>query len=238
MKMQFINQKVWAVLPAAGVGSRMQADRPKQYLPLGGRFLLDHTLETMLSYPAFEQVVVILSEQDPYWPDTQFANDPRVIRAQGGVERCHSVLNGLKALEGIADENDWVAVHDIARPCLRHSDLDSLLSQLGNDGAILASPTRDTMKRGRLQADGTVVIEQTVEREQLWHALTPQVFRLGRLRQALEQSLANGFEVTDEASAIEFIGGRPSLVEGRADNIKVTRPEDLALAELFLEQKV
>lgn len=233
-----IDAKFWAVLPAAGVGSRMQADRPKQYLPLCGRFLIDHTLETMLTYPAFEQVVVILSEQDPYWADTQFASDPRVIRAQGGSERCHSVLNGLETLAGIADDSDWVAVHDIARPCLRHSDLDTLFSQLGSDGAILASPTRDTMKRGVLQEDGSVVIEETVEREQLWHALTPQVFRLGQLRQALAQSLADGFEVTDEASAIEHTGGAPRLVAGRADNIKVTRPEDLALAELFLEPTV
>jgi 2-C-methyl-D-erythritol 4-phosphate cytidylyltransferase len=231
------NEKLWAVLPAAGVGSRMQADRPKQYLLLNGRFLLDHTLETMLTYPAVEQVMVVLSEQDPYWPQAQFADDPRVIRAQGGSERCHSVLNGLKALDGIASNNDWVAVHDIARPCLRHSDLDILFEQLGHDGAILASPTRDTMKRGVLQPDGSVLIQQTVDRDQLWHALTPQVFRLGQLRQALEKSLMDGFEVTDEASAIEHLGGTPHLVAGRADNIKVTRPEDLALAELFINQK-
>lgn len=236
MTQPIVNEKCWAVLPAAGVGSRMQADRPKQYLPLNGRFLLDHTLEAILTYPLFEQVVVVLSEQDPYWPQAQCAADSRVIRAPGGSERCHSVLNGLKALDNIADDNDWVAVHDIARPCLRHEDLDILFQQLGGDGAILASPTRDTMKRGRLQPDGSVVIEHTVEREQLWHALTPQVFRFGRLRQALERSLLDGFEVTDEASAVEHLGGKPRLVAGRADNIKVTRPEDLALAELFLNQ--
>ena len=119
---------------------------------------------------------------------------------------------------------------------MRHSDLEQLFSGLGDSGAILASPTRDTMKRGILQADGSVAIDHTVERDQLWHALTPQVFRLGELRAALEGALADGFEVTDEASAIEHAGGHPRLIAGRADNIKVTRPEDLALAELFLSQ--
>lgn len=231
-----MTESIWAILPAAGVGSRMQADRPKQYLSLKGRFLLDHTLDCILSYPKIGKAVVVLSELDPYWPESEHAHHPDILRAVGGNERCHSVLNGLHALEGVADERDWVAVHDIARPCLRHSDLDLLFAGLGNSGAILASPTRDTMKRGMRQADGSVSIEHTVEREQLWHALTPQVFRYRELRDALEKALNDGFEVTDEASAIEHAGGKPRLIAGRADNIKVTRPEDLALAELFLNQ--
>ena len=231
-----MTESIWAILPAAGVGSRMQADRPKQYLSLKGRFLLDHTLDCILSYPKIGKAVVVLSESDPYWPESEHAHHPDILRAVGGNERCHSVLNGLHALEGVADERDWVAVHDIARPCLRHSDLDLLFAGLGNSGAILASPTRDTMKRGMRQADGSVSIEHTVEREQLWHALTPQVFRYRELREALEKALNDGFEVTDEASAIEHAGGKPRLIAGRADNIKVTRPEDLALAELFLNQ--
>lgn len=236
--------RCWPILPAAGVGSRMQADRPKQYLPLHGQFLMDHTLQTMLSYERFERLVLVLSDDDPYWPQSLFAQDSRIIRAPGGSERCYSVLNGLKALAGIADDQDWVAVHDVARPCLKHGDLDGLFSALENSsqkntdvcGAILASPTRDTMKRGARQTDGSVTIDHTVEREQLWHALTPQVFRYGELKQALEFCLHNQLEVTDEASALENSGQHPLLVEGRADNIKVTRPEDLALAELFLSR--
>lgn len=229
--------RCWAIVPAAGVGSRMQADRPKQYLPLHGRYLMDHTLETLLGYQRFEHLVVVLSEQDPYWCDSEFAGDARIIRAPGGSERCYSVLNGLRALQGLAAADDWVAVHDVARPCLRHSDLDALFGALQNTtacGAILASPTRDTMKRGVLHADGTVAIDHTVERTQLWHALTPQVFRYQELTQALEYCLAHQLEVTDEASALEQRQRSALLVEGRADNLKVTRPEDLALAGLYL----
>lgn len=227
--------RFWPILPAAGVGSRMQADRPKQYLPLQGRLLIDHTLQVMLSYPRFAQLVLVLSPDDPYWPSSDHARDPRIIRAAGGAERCHSVLNGLAALDGLAAADDWVVVHDVARPCLRHSDLDTLLDHLADPGAILASPVRDTMKRGRAE-NGQVVIDHTVEREQLWHALTPQVFRYAQLQQALQTCLTRGLTVTDEASALEQLGLSPRLVEGRADNIKVTRPDDLALASLFLTQ--
>ncbi|MDF1764442.1 MAG: 2-C-methyl-D-erythritol 4-phosphate cytidylyltransferase [Oleibacter sp.] len=232
-----MTERFWPLLPAAGVGARMLADRPKQYLALHDRYLLDHTLTAILTYPRFQHAVVVLSDNDPYWHATEYAQDERIIRASGGPERCHSVLNGLAALIGIADDDDWVVVHDIARPCLRHSDIDALLSSLGEHGAILASPTRDTMKRGIKQADGSVVIENTVDREQLWHALTPQVFRFSALKLALSECLKNKQLITDEASAMETIGIQPRLVEGRADNIKVTRPEDLALAELFLPQE-
>ena len=233
--------KYWPVLPAAGVGSRMQADRPKQYLPLHNRYLIDHTLAMMLSYPAFEQLVLVLSADDPYWPDSDFAHDPRIIRAAGGEERCYSVLNGLQALETVAAADDWVVVHDVARPCLQHRDLDKLLAALRDPGAVLAAPVRDTMKRGRREpgpggAD-SAVIDHTVDRHQLWHALTPQVFRYAALKKALQQALADGSEVMDEASAMELSGQAPYLVEGSAGNIKVTRPDDLALAEFFLSRK-
>jgi len=228
--------KFWPILPAAGVGSRMKADRPKQYLFLQNRYLIDHTLSVMISYPAFEHLVLVLSADDPYWPDSEFAGDKRIIRADGGSERCYSVLNGLKSLADMAGDDDWVVVHDVARPCLTHSDLDHLLSRISDPGAILAAPVRDTMKRGRLSAEDTSCVDHTVDRRQLWHALTPQVFRYAALKEALQQALADGFEVTDEASAMEHMGLSPLLIEGRSDNIKVTRPEDLALAEFFLSR--
>lgn len=242
-----MSTKFWPILPAAGVGSRMQAARPKQYLSLAGQFLMDHTLTTLLSYPAFEQLVLVLSEQDSYWPQSQFFNDKRIIRAAGGSERCYSVLNGLKAIKDLAQADDWVLVHDIARPCLDHSDLDKLLKSLkeeaGSSGALLATPVRDSMKRGKIldnrvaNQQSIAVIDHSVERNQLWHALTPQVFRYQALYSALERCLADNKEVTDEASAMEYCGYQPLLVEGRGDNIKVTRPEDLALAEFFLTKK-
>ncbi|WP_127477307.1 2-C-methyl-D-erythritol 4-phosphate cytidylyltransferase [Sulfurivermis fontis] len=222
----------WVVIPAAGVGARMKADRPKQYLPLRGRTVIEHTLACFTHHPAISGIVVALSPGDPYWPELHIDSAIPLHVAAGGQERCHSVLNALRLLAQHADANDWVLVHDAARPCLARSDIDQLCAELEHDevGGILAVPVRDTMKR----ADGEGRISATEDRTTLWHALTPQMFRLGLLTQALEQALADGFVVTDEASAVEHAGLRPKLVEGRADNIKVTRPEDLALAEFFL----
>ena len=222
----------WVVIPAAGVGTRMKADRPKQYLPLHGRTVIEHTLACFTHHPAIAGIVVAISEGDPYWGHLHIDSDVPLHVARGGVERCHSVLNALHTLDGLADDNDWVLVHDAARPCLSRLDIDSMLTELDDDpvGGILAVPVRDTMKR----ADAQQRIERTEDRANLWHALTPQMFRLGLLRQSLERALADGFVVTDEASAIEHGGQRPKLVEGSGSNIKVTRPEDLALAEFFL----
>ncbi|HEY0634005.1 MAG TPA: 2-C-methyl-D-erythritol 4-phosphate cytidylyltransferase [Gammaproteobacteria bacterium] len=224
----------WIVIPAAGVGKRMGADRPKQYLSLLGKSVIEQTLDCFIEHPHVAGITVALSPDDGYWPDLAVSHSSLIVRAEGGAERCHSVLNALDSLQSKADENDWVLVHDAARPCLTRGDLDKLIAELSGDtvGGILAVPVRDTMKRG----DGTGHIAHTEDRNDLWHALTPQMFRFGLLRSALQRSLADGFVVTDEASAIEHIGLKPRLVEGRADNIKVTRPEDLALAGYFLER--
>ena len=218
-----------AIVPAAGIGSRMGADCPKQYLTLAGKTILEHTLGCLLSHPAIARVIVALAPHDEWFEQLAVAADPRVLRVEGGSERAYSVLNALHVAEG-----KWVLVHDAARPCLTQGDLDALIaSAMACDGAILGSRVRDTMKR----TDGAGNIVATVEREQLWHALTPQMFPTGTLKRALEEGLVLGALITDEASAMERAGFTVKMVEGRADNIKVTRPEDLSLAELFLQQQ-
>ncbi|MDD3519050.1 MAG: 2-C-methyl-D-erythritol 4-phosphate cytidylyltransferase [Chromatiales bacterium] len=223
----------WAVVPAAGVGSRMRADRPKQYLPLLGRQVIEHSLQAFLDHPRIAGVVVALAADDGWWPTLPVSRHPKIVIAPGGDERCHSVLNALHALAGHAADDDWVLVHDAARPCLARSDLDRMLETLEGDavGGILAAPVADTIKR----EDGTGRIAATVERQGLWRAFTPQMFRYRLLDDALARALADGFLVTDEASAMEHAGFSPRLIEGRADNIKITRPEDLAFAAFVLE---
>ncbi|MGR5001339.1 2-C-methyl-D-erythritol 4-phosphate cytidylyltransferase [Vibrio celticus] len=225
-------QSVIAVVPAAGVGSRMKADRPKQYLKIHGKTILEHTVEKLLSHPQVAQIVVAISDDDPYYLELALNQNPQVIRVSGGSERADSVLS---ALNYIAEQqlSDWVMVHDAARPCVQLSDIDKLISgAMSHDvGAILAAPVRDTMKRG---AQGQ--IEHTVERADLWHALTPQMFRAKPLWKALSEALQQGASITDEASAFEWKGLSPALVAGRSDNFKITQPEDLALAEFYLSQ--
>ena len=217
------------VVPAAGIGSRMGASCPKQYLPLAGKFLIEHTLERLLAHPRIERVVVALAADDDFFQTLPVASHPRLMTTTGGCERADSVLNGLSLVE-----SEWVLVHDAARPCITHQDIDRLIhAGLAGDGAILGSRVRDTMKR----SDTAGYIQKTVDRDQLWHALTPQFFRTTLLRDAIQQGQSQGLPITDEASAMELAGWRPLMVEGRADNIKVTRPEDLALAALFLSQQ-
>ena len=227
--------KYWAVIPAAGIGNRMQSEVPKQYLKIHGKCILEHTLEIFCSKPEIHGVVVALAAEDPYWPTLNISSHEKIIQVTGGKERCHSVLNGLGAIEKLADSDDWVMVHDAARPCLRTEDIDKLIQEVskGASGAILAMPVRDTMKR----TDSSNVVQETVEREHLWHALTPQMFRLSELIVAIENALEKSILVTDEAQAMEFCSKPPVLVEGHGDNIKVTHPRDLLLAETILSRQ-
>ncbi|EAS63826.1 2-C-methyl-D-erythritol 4-phosphate cytidylyltransferase [Photobacterium angustum] len=227
--------KCIAIVPAAGIGSRMAADRPKQYLTIAGKTILEHSVERLLSLPEVQHVVIAVSKNDPYFPTLPLASDPHITVVDGGNERVDSVFSGLAAIN---DDNAWVMVHDAARPCVRIEDLRQLIAsaETSEYGAILATPVRDTMKRSTVNSNSLSVIDHTVDREQLWHALTPQMFRAGQLRDALTIALAKEAVITDEASALEFCGFSPVLVKGRADNLKVTQPEDLALAEFYLQQ--
>ncbi len=224
---------VVAVVPAAGVGSRMQADRPKQYLLLGDKTILEHTLRTLHAHPAVSRVVVALSPEDPYFPELPIAGSSWLTVVDGGKERADSVLAGLRSLA--ADE--WALVHDAARPCVSHDDIDTLLKvQERNDvaGGILATPVRDTMKRESADTSGTIA--HTESRDRLWHALTPQLFPAGLLTAALKQAEHDGVVVTDEASAMEAAGYQVALIDSNPANIKITRPADMPLAAFYLQQ--
>jgi 2-C-methyl-D-erythritol 4-phosphate cytidylyltransferase len=226
--------KYWAIVPAAGSGRRMAAKVPKQYLPLQGVTVLEHSLNTLFACESIEGVVLALTADDGYWPEIapRFSGKNLVCVA-GGAERCHSVLNAIHHLQGFAATHDWVLVHDAARPCVRADDMTALIEALADDpcGGLLGVPVSDTMKQ--LGEDGRVA--GTVDRQALWHAQTPQMFRLGLLQSSLEQALAQGRLVTDEAAAMEMAGYRPCMVHGHADNIKITVPSDLALAEFYLQ---
>ncbi|WP_100656244.1 2-C-methyl-D-erythritol 4-phosphate cytidylyltransferase [Alteromonas flava] len=229
-----MNERFPVVIPAAGVGKRMQADRPKQYLLLNGEPLLAHTLKKLLAHPKLGQLFLVVNDDDGYVDELNLAQEPRITRVSGGSERVDSVLNGLRAVAQHAKANEWVLVHDAARPCVSATDIDALIQHVTHhqQGGILAYPVRDTMKQA--SADQPNLVAQTQPREHLWHALTPQMFRLDELTRAIEQGLAQGASITDEASAMEQAGYRVSLVEGCVSNIKVTRPPDLALAEFYL----
>ena len=222
----------WAVIPAGGIGRRMGADRPKQYLKLLDRTVLEHSVLPFCEHPLIRGIVVVVADGDEFWPALAPARHPRVVTAPGGRERCHSVLNGLNRLAGSAADSDWVLVHDAARPCITITDIDSLIDGLRDHpvGGILALPVRDTVK----QAGQGQEIELTLARERLWRALTPQMFRLRMLQEALTAAMADNLLVTDEAQALEHRGNRPLIVPGGAHNIKVSLPEDLALAEHYL----
>ena len=228
--------RFWALIPAAGIGRRMGSDIPKQYLPLGGRTVLEHTLDALAWHPDISGLVLVLGSDDPRAATLpERVQGKPLLLATGGAQRSDSVSSGLERLAGQADEQDWVLVHDAARPCLRREDLDRLIEAVRDHpvGGLLGVPVRDTMKR----ADSGGAVHKTVDREGLWHALTPQMFRLGALREALRTARARGLPVTDDASAMELAGHAPLLVEGHGDNLKITRPEDLALAEFHLRQQ-
>lgn len=226
---------VWAVVPAAGRGARFGAPLPKQYMAAAGRPLIAYTLDALAAHPAVAGLMVVLSENDPDWPGWRAVAGKPIQTTVGGDSRAASVLAGVLALPDSVRSDDFVLVHDAARPNLGPTDLDRLLETGRNDpvGAILAAPVRDTLKRAG--DDGG--IDGTEPRERLWRALTPQLFRRHQLVRGLQEAAAAGVEITDEAMAMERLGLRPLLVEGAEDNFKITTPADLARFEFELSRR-
>lgn len=237
-------ERLWCVVPAAGRGARFGGELPKQYRAIAGKPMLQWTLEALAAHPRIGGVVVALAADDPEWPKLSasiapaFAGSnarakPELRTAIGGDARADSVLAGLRALDGSVRADAFVLVHDAARPCVRVSDISRLIEQAASaGGGLLAAPLRDTLKR----ADAAQRVAATEPRNARWRALTPQMFRYAELVAALESAAAAGVEPTDEAMAMERAGHRPLLVAGSEGNIKVTTPDDLALAEYFLER--
>ncbi|HRF30355.1 MAG: hypothetical protein RLZZ300_110 [Pseudomonadota bacterium] len=223
----------YAIVPAAGSGSRFGAEKPKQYLDLLGRPLIFHTLKALTACPDIERVWVVLAPDDPWWPRfdwSELGAKLETVRC-GGATRAESVTNGLQAAAMVAADDDWVLVHDAARPCISAAMLDALFADLAQDpvGGILAVPVADTLKR----ADTEQRVAATEPRDGLWQAQTPQMFRYGLLGDALQKCR----DVTDEAGAVEALGLKPKLVRGDATNLKVTYPADLALAAMILRAR-
>jgi len=237
----FTSRRVWAIVPAAGRGARFESaliDYPKQYAPLLGATVLEWSLSALLREPRVAGIVVALAPDDRRWPAiAQALNSAKVRTTVGGTSRHDSVMNGLESLAGEAAADDWILVHDAARPCLTSADLTALIDAVQMtgpasadvNGALLAAPVVDTVKRER----GSIAVA-TVDREGLWRALTPQVFGFAQLKQALDDAARAGIAVTDEAQAMERLGLPAKLVRGSPFNIKVTRAEDLSMAESIL----
>lgn len=219
----------FAIVPAAGIGNRMQIELPKQYISINGKKILEYTLATVLNYSRFKKCVVVINKKDKYWSDLQFSS-PHLLTTFGGKERCHSVLNGLLALKAFAKKNDWILVHDAARPLLHKSDIDKLIMHLDNHpiGGLLGHPIKSTIKHLNNQQF------ETLNRKKLWEAVTPQMFRYHWLINALGSAIKKNQFTTDEANAIELYGQQPKMIEGRTDNIKVTDKNDLSLLNYYL----
>lgn len=224
-----VNRKLSAVIPAAGIGKRVGATIPKQYLPLLDKTIIEHSLQPFLEHPQISRVIVSLAENDQWFAQLPIAQHRKIETVIGGTERVDSVLVALNQI----DADDYVLVHDAARPCITSDDINKLIAAVKSkqQGAILATKVRDTMKR----SDTDNNITHTVERENLWHALTPQMFINKQLIQAINDS-EHPERITDEASALEMSGLPAMIVEGRSDNLKVTREEDLKLAAFYLSQ--
>jgi len=231
--------RYWLVMPAAGSGRRFGADGPKQYAPLAGRTVIEWALAPFLADARCAHIVVALARGDSAWEQVAarlHARGSTLTAVGGGAQRSQSVRLALTGLEGRAGPDDWVLVHDAARPCLDAHDLERLLGELGTHplGGLLAIPATDTLKRAQSGAGTRAAVAQTLDRSGLWRALTPQMFRYRQLCTALDQAHAAGRFPSDEAQALEWLGEHPALIEGAATNLKITSGADLVLAAAVL----
>lgn len=226
-----MRHKIWAVIPAAGSGSRFSKTELKQYQMIQGKTVLEHTVSRLNDLPLSGYVLAI-SENDSVAKTLNLAQPDKAHFCVGGAERVHSVLNALTYLSQFASPDDLVFVHDAARPCVTQDCLNHLVNTAiqENCSAILAIPVRDTLKMVEHENN----IEKTVSRDYLWQAQTPQISKLGILKHAIEKALQDGITITDEASALEYVGETVKVVQGRSDNIKITYSDDLELAKLIL----
>jgi len=226
---------IWAVVPASGTGRRMGSDIPKQYLTIEGKSVLEHTLSRLLEVSGLERITVITAALDKRWDTLPIASHPSIARQAGGDQRYISVLNGVKSLQSEAAPTDWVLVHDAARPCVRVTDIEKLISKVSqhDTGGLLGIPVSNTLKR--LHQDRFV--QETIDRTDIWQALTPQLFRYEILLEALQLAATRTSSVTDEAAAVEMLGHTPCMVEGAADNIKITTGGDLEMAGFILSRQ-
>lgn len=224
-----MTKPLWVLIPAAGVGQRMQANSPKQYLSLAGKTILDRSIEIFISHPRIAGVLVGIGENDPYWSDSVWYQHDCVHSFIGGKERSDTVQKGLRYLFNILDGiQQEVLVHDAARPLLSQAALNRIINHHSEQGALLAMPAKDTVKR---QMSDKPLVDATLDRNAIWLAQTPQKFPAHALLEALEKAQAQGISVTDECSAMESVGWHPDLIIGESSNIKITLPEDLLIAE-------
>jgi 2-C-methyl-D-erythritol 4-phosphate cytidylyltransferase len=227
--------KIWAILPAAGAGKRFSTHKPKQFFELNGQLVAEHSLRRLRAVPQIETIIIPCDIDYTMWSQVPSLQQSNVKQVKGGEQRAHSVLNGLLSLDQVASDTDWVLVHDIARPCITFTDINKLINAVENHpaGGILTASVNETLKK----VSSDQQIEATVDRAQYLRAQTPQIFKFSLLKTAIENCLKAGITPTDEAFAIEYAGLPVLAVEGRQDNIKITRQEDLAIASAILNSQ-
>ena len=225
--------KYWVVIPAAGIGRRMGSNVPKQYVSVNGKTIVEHTIDNFIGRKEIENICIAISESDKHWPALPISKNKKIITTIGGSERYESVYNALCALKDKANDDDWVLVHDAVRPCLKKSIIDRLITDISSNdvGGILALPCFETMKK----VNNNRHIEETINREIIWRAQTPQVFKYKKLLLAIEKAINENIHITDEAMAMELLNYKPIVIMGDEKNIKITHQIDLKHLELFLK---